>query len=228
MIDEIGSNVKNDAKAESSHENRLVQMLQEADREQINHLKKIFIDEDLNKLKLANSLEKKTSNSKNFVNKHFDKDVFPRLNTFEKFAFSSVEKDDHPFLIPSLKDLKSTKEPLGTMLITDLWTKKLQRDCLNKSKMLNEKNKMEKFLYYTSKNITKKEESSSVPVLKGVMTGSSKTEISTTKGAIFLDRKNEILLKNKIIMNELRQDHESNVANQNYMGLLNFGQFKQE
>ena len=144
---------------QTNDENRLIQMLQEADREQINYLKKIFIDEELNKLKALKSSEKKMSSSKNFVTKHFDKEVFPRLNTFEKFAFSSVEKDDHPFLITSLKDLKSTKEPSGTMLITDLWTKKLQRDCLNKSKMLNEKNKMEKLLYYTSKNITKKDDS---------------------------------------------------------------------
>ena len=201
-------------------------MLQQADKEHTSHVMKLFLNEDLKKLnKEKSSFDPKMSTSKSFVNKNFDKEVFPRLGTFEKFAFSSVERYDHPFLIPSLKDLKGPKEPSGTMLITDLWTKKIQRDCLNKSKMLNEKNKMEKFLYYKSKKSSKNE---SITPNQFIKMGGSNTIRESNQSPKILDRKNEIIMKNKLIMMEMRDEHETNIANQKYMGLLNFGNLKKE
>ena len=66
---------------------------------------------------------------------------------------------------------------------------------------------MDKLLYYTSKNISKKDDSA-VPVPNGVNIFSSKSEDSTYRAKV-LDRKNEILLKNKIIMNEMRLEHNN-------------------
>ena len=43
------------------------------------------------------------------------------------------------------------REPLGTMLITDLWSKSLQKECLEKSNMIKEKKMLEKYLFYKNK-----------------------------------------------------------------------------
>lgn len=50
------------------------------------------------------------------------------------------------------------KEPLGTMLITDLWSKSLQKECLEKSNMIKEKKMLEKYLFYKNKKEYDKEE----------------------------------------------------------------------
>ena len=65
-----------------------------------------------------------------FIKTNFRASNRPRLKTFEKFAFTTVERDDHKDIVPILDDLKTFKEPSGSMFVTDLWSKNLQREIL--------------------------------------------------------------------------------------------------
>lgn len=87
-----------------------------------------------------------------FIHKNFNEDMPDRLKTFEKFAFSNVERDEHKYIKPILSEIKTFKEPHGTMLITDLWSKNLQKECLEKSNMFREKKMLEKYLFYKNKS----------------------------------------------------------------------------
>lgn len=91
-----------------------------------------------------------------FIHKNFNENMPDRLKTFEKFAFSNVERDEHKYIKPLLTEIKTFKEPHGTMLVTDLWSKNLQKECLEKSNMWREKKMLEKYLFY--KNKTQKKE----------------------------------------------------------------------
>lgn len=112
-----------------------------------------------------------------FIHKNFNEDMPDRLKTFEKFAFSNVERDEHKYIKPILSEIKTFKEPHGTMLITDLWSKNLQKECLEKSNMLKEKKMLEKYLFYKNKS-KKTERNDHLPVI--------------------LTKKNEQTLKNEI------------------------------
>jgi len=87
-----------------------------------------------------------------FVKKSFPTDVQNRLKTFEKFAFSHMEREDHKDIVPFLNDLKPPTEPSGCMSIVDLWSKQLQRDVLKQSALYEEKKIVEKFGFYFHKN----------------------------------------------------------------------------
>lgn len=106
-----------------------------------------------------------------------------RLKTFEKFAFSNVERDEHKYIKPILTEIKTFKEPHGTMLITDLWSKNLQKECLEKSNMIQEKRMLEKYLFYKNK--------------------SKKKENPKGEGFLLITKKTEHLLNNKLNRNSL-------------------------
>ena len=102
-------------------------------------------EKTLQKKQIENTLQ-------SFIHKNFNEDMPDRLKTFEKFAFSNVERDEHKYIKPILAEIKTFKEPHGTMLITDLWSKNLQKECLEKSNMLKEKKMLEKYLFYKNKS----------------------------------------------------------------------------
>lgn len=126
-----------------------------------------------------------------FIHKNFNEDMPDRLKTFEKFAFSNVERDEHKYIKPILSEIKTFKEPHGTMLITDLWSKNLQKECLEKSNMLNEKKMLEKYLFYKNKS-KKIEKSEQLPVI--------------------LTRKNEQTLKNEVSMEKEKQNAKPSIV----------------
>ena len=86
-----------------------------------------------------------------FIKNTFAKENQERLRTFGKFAFSTVEKDDHKDIVPFLNDLRSPTEPRGSMNIVDLWPSELQRTILKQTSLQNEKRMVEKFSFYFSK-----------------------------------------------------------------------------
>ena len=86
-----------------------------------------------------------------FIKRTFAKENQERLRTFGKFAFSTVEKDDHKDIVPFLNDLRSPTEPRGSMNIVDLWPSELQRTILKQTSLQNEKRMVEKFSFYFSK-----------------------------------------------------------------------------
>ena len=86
-----------------------------------------------------------------FIKKTFAKENHERLRTFEKFAFSSVERDDHKDLTFFLNEIKSPSEPTGSMNVVDLWPFQLQRAILKKTCLQNEKKMVEKFAYNFAK-----------------------------------------------------------------------------
>jgi hypothetical protein len=88
---------------------------------------------------------------KRFISQNFKGNLKDRLKTFEKFAFNNSEKDEQRYILPILNEMKSYREPAGTMLITDLWAKSMQRECLEKANMIKEKKILEKYLYYKTK-----------------------------------------------------------------------------
>ena len=123
-----------------------------------------------------------------FIHKNFNEDMPDRLKTFEKFAFSNVERDEHKYIKPILSEIKTFKEPHGTMLITDLWSKNLQKECLEKSNMLKEKKMLQKYLFYKNKS-KKTEKNEHLPVI--------------------LTKKNEQTLKNDISNQKVKGMKES-------------------
>lgn len=109
-----------------------------------------------------------------FIHKNFNENMPERLKTFEKFAFSNVERDEHKYIKPLLTEIKTFKEPHGTMLVTDLWSKNLQKECLEKSNMLREKKMLEKYLFYKNKKGGKQRKNEVSVDFKGNLAGERK------------------------------------------------------
>ena len=131
-----------------------------------------------------------------FIHKNFNDDMPDRLKTFEKFAFSNVERDEHKFIKPILSEIKTFKEPHGTMLITDLWSKNLQKECLDKSNMLREKKMLEKYLFYKNKS-KKTEKNEHLPLI--------------------ITKKNEQIVKNEISNKKEMKNQQSSIINKVYL-----------
>ena len=126
---------------------------------------------------------------KTYIKKNFKVD---RIKTFEKFAFSSTEKEENKNILPILNEMRQPRECKGTMNVVDLWGRKLQRECLNETGLNNSKRKVQAYVYKKTKNNeqTAKEEK---PVL--------------------LNRKNELILKNKMIWKKNSQNFLLNLTN---------------
>lgn len=83
-----------------------------------------------------------------FIKTNFKDSNHLRLKTFEKFAFTSIEREDHKDIVPILEDLKTLKEPTGSMYVNDLWSKNMQREILQNCGFLEEKKRLEKYAFY--------------------------------------------------------------------------------
>ena len=83
-----------------------------------------------------------------FIKNNFRVMNFDRLKTFEKFAFTNIEREEHRDIVPILEDLRTYKERGGSMLVTDLWSKYHQKEVLAQCELLEEKNKLEKYAFY--------------------------------------------------------------------------------
>ena len=92
--------------------------------------------------------ERLRADHSSFIKNNFRDTNFERLRTFEKFAFTTIERDDHKDIVPILEDLRSLKERTGTMFVTDLWSKVHHKDVLQQSHLLEEKRRLEKFAFY--------------------------------------------------------------------------------
>ena len=141
----------------------------------------------MNNQKNSKVVETDKGKIKNFILKNFEKRTVERLKTFEKFAFNWAEKEDHKHILPVLAEMRSYKESKGTMNIIDLWGRKLQRDCLLQTRMKNDKKIVEDFLFLKTKNQFKK-----------------------NTNPVFLNKKNEDILKNKIQINKVKKIGKNN------------------
>ena len=150
------------------------------------HLQTIRILEILSKEKSKQKRENENT-LQTFIHKNFNEDMPDRLKTFEKFAFSNVERDEHKYIKPILSEIKTFKEPHGTMLITDLWSKNLQKECLEKSNMLREKKMLEKYLFYKNK---------------------SKKSDKFDHHPVIITRNNEQILKNELVDKKEKNIHK--------------------
>ena len=108
--------------------------------------------QNLKDTKVQSKLENEVQD---FVRKHFKDDAKERIQTFEKFSFNHSERDDNRVVLTILNELKNPREPSGTMFVTDLWSKELQRECMERSSLVKEKKLVEKYLYYKTKDKNK-------------------------------------------------------------------------
>ena len=93
---------------------------------------------------------------KNFLKKNFAEINLHRLKTFEKFAFTGLERETNILLKNNLTDMRGT-EPKGTFQCNDLWCGKDRVESLIMSKFRDDKKNFEKYVYQSAnKNPTNK------------------------------------------------------------------------
>lgn len=112
-----------------------------------------------------NELQHLRKDFTSFIRTNFKPSNYSRLKTFEKFAFTSIERDEHKDVLPILEDLRTIKEAPGTMCTSDLWSKRMQRDLLFQTEFLAEKNKLEKFGFYQTVQKLQKKNSTQLKII---------------------------------------------------------------
>jgi hypothetical protein len=80
-----------------------------------------------------------------FLRKYFEKVNLGRLRTFEKFSFSSIERDSGAFRT-NLAEIRG-EEPVGTLHIPDLWSDTQRVHCLKMANFDNDKRNFIKYLH---------------------------------------------------------------------------------
>jgi hypothetical protein len=86
---------------------------------------------------------------KRFIKSQFPQKMLKRLKTFEKFSFWR-EHYEKKTLELFLSEIRSFKQPKGTLKVNDLWTENMRKEMLERCSFTAEKTKLE--MYHLAKD----------------------------------------------------------------------------